>query len=240
MKKVMCLFLYILSILITSCETSTEPLSSSQVPVNIMTLFVGEQASIDIQLTQPVPPDIYPNIYDQNEWISPYCNLYIEFKDTSRTKLTISFYATNLTPAPLSGTFKIALGANILFQPITINIVDFYYASRLENNTNDTIKLKSGISFLLQLTFKDTAGRIVSRNQIERLLNHGARGDIIFPYPFFSDDMIFSSYVYRDSTSYYYLFSTLPNVYFSTQDTGQYFNVLVSNKTFKIPIKLVN
>lgn len=240
MKKTMYLFLFILSILITSCETSTEPTSSSQVPVNVMTLFVGGQASIDVQLTQPVPQDVYPNIYDQNEWISSYCNLYIEFKDTSRMKLTIYFFATNLTPAPLTGSIKIDLGANIIFQRVTINIVDFYYASRLENNTNDTIKLKSGISFLLRLTFKDTVGNIVSRNQIERLLNVGARGDIIFPYPIFSNDIIFSSNVYRDSTSYYYLFSTLPNVNFSPQDTGQYFNVLVSNKTFKIPIKLVN
>ena len=240
MKEVAYVSALLLALFIASCETTTGPVNTPQPPVSVTTLFVGQQAHLTIPLPQPAPANVYPEAYEQNDWLYPYCYVDAYFSDTSRAMLRINLYASNLTPAPLTGVIKIALGDDTIYQPATISIIDFYYASYLDNNTNDTIKLRSGISFLLQLTCRDTAGNIVSENQIGRLLLGNAYGYIVFPYSYYSYDAIFCDTYQKDTTSYYYVFSTIPNVTFSSQDTGQYFRMQISNKIFTLPIRLVN
>ncbi len=242
MKKLACVLTFFLSIFVSSCkDTTTGPANNSQSPLNATTLFVGQSANINLQIPEPLPTNAYVDYYGQNEWLSKYCDFWVGLSDTSGKMPILHIQASNLTPGPVTGLVKITVGKNTYDQQITINVIDFYYASRLDNNTNDTIKLRSGVSSLLQLTCRDSAGNIVSSNQISRLLQGGVGGGyIVFPHPYNPNDAIFCSNFYRDTTSYYYVFSTIPNVTFSAQDTGQYFRMQISNKIFKIPIQLVN
>jgi len=241
MKNLTCASSLFLILLIASCtESPTGPSNSSQSPSNVISLFAGQSTTINVRLQQAPSPNVYPEYYTQNDWLSQYGYLWVGYSDTSRRMLTLMITASNLTHGPVTGIIKIALGNNTVYQPISINVVDFYYASRLDNNTNDTIKLKSGLSFLLQLTCRDSAGNVVSNQQIGRLLGGWSDGHVVFPHSYISLDAIYCSSYYLDTTSFYYLFSTIPNVTFSPEDTGQYFQMQLSNKTFNIPIRLIN
>jgi hypothetical protein len=234
-------FPILVSLFIESCQTTTGPANSPLRPTSVTSLFLGKRGYISVQLSQPPPLGVYPNLFEQNEWLAPYCFLEAYYPDTLRTTLTIIVYPTHLTPGPITGSISIELGNNTILEPVTINVMDFYFASRLENNTDDTIKLRSGISFLLQLTCRDSADNIVSNYQVGRVLDGAiGGGHLVFPYSYYAYDAIFCESYYKDTTSYYYVFSTIPNVTFSPQDTGQYFQMQISNKVFNIPIRLVN
>lgn len=192
------------------------------------TLFVGQSDWITVQLGIRIPEG--DNVVVDKSYFDYFGVSGFYFIDTTRTVIRFQVYALKLTPGIVHHTISFRYGNRTFEQPVSVNIIDFYLASTFETNAPDTVELKKGTNFILEVTCKDTAGNIVSKERISRLTGGLGYGT--------NSNKVVVSGLYQDTTHFAFLLSALPNITAGPEDSGIYFGFSFSNKQFQIPITL--
>ncbi len=226
MKNNVIISFILLSLLSLSCKETINGPNDGSSEVNAKTLFVGQSFDIPIKISGGIVKDEYPQ-FDQ--WSYDYFNVGYSIL-TDKSEISLYINATKVSSGPINELVSFTYAKKTIYQMVSINVIDFYYASTFEKNTGDTLMLKSGTNFLLHVTCKDSAGNVVSKNTISRLVGYGTS---------YNTEKVFFNDVYNDTTNFSYLLSALPDLTPSPQDTGIYFSLRLSNKEFKLPIKLL-
>ena len=215
----------LVSLVLFSCKESINGPSNG--PINAKSLFVGQSYGIPIEISGNIADGQYPQF---EKWDYNYFTVYWSLINGSKNNLSLNVSARKVSPGPISTLVSFKYADQIIFQPVNINVMDFYYASSFEDNSADTLELKSGTNFELQVTCKDSQNNPVSINTISRLVGYG--------YGTNTENVVVYG-LYQDTTNFSFLLAALPNITPSSQDTGYYFYLQVSNKEYKLPIKLI-
>jgi hypothetical protein len=235
MKKVLLLTL-LYFIVLNSCKNettgpnqTTDGVTEVKPEIDIFTFYNGSvEAIVPINFT--VPDYIIPLI-DTSEF--EYYGVWARFNDPTLKKLAVKFTGHKFTTAAIKTVLNIKIGNNKVVIPCVINVVDFYLASTFTSNVIDTILMPVGTDFELEMTFKDTAGNITSKNKILSSVNgilYGC-GD--------PNNKISFTYVYKDTTNFNFLLSTHSGITPSIEDRYLRFQIKFSNKEFNVPIKII-
>jgi hypothetical protein len=231
MKSLPYICVFFLALAISSCDENPTNSSGTTNGMYETSLYVSGNSYITIPLSKRINDNSYPSIEYAGD---PYFYAYATYSpDTSRMSVRIVFYGQQLTPGPISRTIVLRYDSEVLYIPITINVVDFSTVAQIFTNVADTIVLKKGTNFLLQIGCKDSTGHLVTQRRITSIVNntgYGILGGI-------SDKVIYQQN-WRDTTYFSFLISAYPDITPGPNDAGASFRLSISNKVVNIPIKL--
>lgn len=226
MKTKLIIFVSLISTVIFSCKETINGPNDGPIQSNVKSFFVGQNITIPVQIIGTVTEDEYPQF---EKWDYDYFTVGYSFINGKKNELNLNIYGRKISNGVVNSTVTFTYANQKIYQPVSVNIIDFYYASTFEKNTNDTLILKSGTNFLLQVTCKDSANNHVLKNTISRLVSYG--------YGTNTEKVVVNG-LYQDTTNFSFLLAALPNITPSSKDTGLCFYLQLSNKEFKLPIKL--
>jgi hypothetical protein len=231
----------LLVLLLASCSERTgNPVTPDSVNDNVIAskntidLFPDSYKNIDISLNSAVPDNIQPSIKDRDYGYFTVNNARVIHDSTD--KIIISLTGKQIMLNAETFIVSINIGEQKYKFQFKVFVHDFYYGEKLETNTpNDTIYISKDGNFLLKITCKDTSGKTTPKVQINSL-GLGYSYGILQNY---NDLKIAMATVDKDDTSYYFMFSALPDIIPDELDKGIYFSFGISNKSLTLPIKII-
>ena len=228
----------IAALILSSCsQETTNPVGPTPLsvipPSDTIDVFVQQVITLELTILSAVEGSAQLSEQDTN-----LTSFRIEgpwFVNNSRQKIFLYVTGTKVTQNPTTVLLTVRIGDQTCQVPITVRVFHFGLVNSFDTNApNDTIPISKAGTFLLRITCRNVSGKIVSKEQID-LLNLGV--GYSWHEASFSQKLT-ASPVYRDTTNYYFLLSTFPDIVPSDDDSLLAFSFYLSDLKLFLPVKI--